>query len=687
MDLEKLFNPSSIALIGVSANHQKVGHLVAKNIIDGGYKGELYLVNPKGEKVLGRKTYKTVSEIGKPIDLAILAVPAEVSLILLDELHKEGIKNIVLYAAGFKETDAQGEKREELLKDIARQYQMNIIGPNCIGFINTHNSINATFLKHNSPKGNIGFISQSGALGSVLVDYFAAHHNLGFSYFMSIGNKTILDEVDMLRFLENDSQTEVIALYLEDVKDGARFTKALQEITLKKPVIILKSGTTKEGVKAAISHTGGLVGDDDVYSAVFRQTGAIRADSFDELMILLKLYSYHQIPHNKSLLVLSNAGGAGVLLTDALIHNHLELLTISHQTKHNLKEMYKESKKISIHNPIDLLGDASAFDYKQVIAQTLEEKKIGGVIILLTPQANTQIMETAKVIAQVHQHSEVPLYPIFMGEKSVQAVEPFFEQKQIASFSSIALLPQALHKVIANQSISAHQYFSFEHLAIKAAEPAIAKLLKKQPAESIMNVYDSLSLLKAIDIAIPKQRIIESAKDVKSAFEKMKLPFFAKIISSTITHKTEVNGVRQITTKKDLETALQDFTKLSAQCLVQETIKGPELFLGAKRDPHFGVIIVLGLGGIYTELLKETVEFVMPFSFEEFKNTLSHTKINMLLKGYRSLDPIQEIDLFRISSKVGLLLQHFSSISEIDINPLIIHNNTLVAVDSRIICT
>lgn len=376
MSLQGLFHPKSIAIVGVSHNPKKVGYLVAKNIMEQGFKGELYFINPSGEEILGKKTYVNLLAIEKKIDLVILAIPAGPAINYLEQVHQVGCKNIVLYAAGFKENnDANGFEMERALQQKIREYGVTILGPNCLGFINTETGINATFLKSAAPAGNIGFVSQSGALGSVMVDYFSSHKNLGFSYFISLGNKTCIDESDTLEFLTEKEHTEVIGMYLEGVQNGKRFREALQAATKRKPVVILKSGTTEAGSKAALSHTGGMVGDDDAFDAICKQSGAIRAHSFSEFLTLLKLTSFKRIPQTNNILVLSNAGGVGVLLADDLIQEQLNLTTVSEKTKKLLHHAFDEFKKITVHNPIDLLGDASAFDYKKAITETMKRKR------------------------------------------------------------------------------------------------------------------------------------------------------------------------------------------------------------------------------------------------------------------------------------------------------------------------
>lgn len=715
MDLENLFNPSSIAIVGASRETHKVGYLVAKNIIDQGYLEKLYLVNNKHSgKILGREVYPSLSLIKKPIDLAILAVPGGIALRILDEMIELNIKNAVLYGAGFKESGKDGEKMEGELLSKAKKNKINILGPNCLGFVNTKSGINATFLKNRCPKGNIGFISQSGALGSYLNDYFSGHINLGFSHFISIGNKTVVDEVDCLEFLVQDKNTDVIGMYLEDIKNGDDFQKMAKKISQIKPIIVLKSGTTTQGSRAALSHTGGMIGDDQVYEAVFRQSGIIRAKSLGEFLTLLKLFSYKKIPANKSTLILSNAGGAGVLLTDELIENNLEMKTISQRTIKELINSFDETKKISIHNPIDLLGDASAFDYKTVIETTVKEKDIGSVIVLLTPQANTEILKTAKIIIEIQRHFSHPIYPIFMGKKSMVGVGKLFEENKIAGFANFDFLPKALSQILwwnntvkkdemseilakLNNIKNQTSNIKTTNQKSKIKNQQIHKILSlRVPKERgnlrTINIVDSLKILQLCGIQVEPIHLITSEKDLKQISEKIGFPVVAKIVSDKISHKTEVGGViTNIKTYEELKPAYGklfryiDISKSLGYVGVQKMVKGHEILIGAKQDKIFGPVIIFGLGGVYTELLREISYLVYPFTYEQFVEKINNCKLARLIQGFRNQAPINQKKLFETADLIGQLMINFPEIKEIDINPLIASDKNISAVDARII--
>lgn len=694
MDLKTYFNPSSIAIVGVSENPKKVGYLVAKNCIDQGYKGELYFVNPKFDSLLGKKVYKSVSEIGKSVDLVVLAVPADVALGMLGELGDMGVKNVLLYAAGFRETSPEGAQKEVRLIELCKKQAITLLGPNCLGFVNTVTGANLTFLKYPAPRGNIGLISQSGALGSLMVDYLVDHKNFGFSYFVSLGNKTIVDESDALTFLGSDPDTKVIAMYLEDVKNGERFKKILKEVAMKKPVVILKSGATEEGSKAAVSHTGSMMGNDAVYSAVFSQCGAIRADKIYEFMSLLKLFSYDRVPTSKDILILSNAGGIGVLLTDELVRNKLSLVTVTEAAKQEIIQSMGGAK-ISFHNPIDLLGDASAFHYQAAIASTLKERNIGAVIILLTPQANTEIPETTKVIEEAQERFVKPMYPVFMGERSVGDSHFQFEEKKIASFSSYDFLPAAIAKILKYRAwLEAKQKEKEEGALLQETiqklilEPGIDEIFAKWQGQPFLDLDASMQVLKLAGVKRTRLRLAKSLDEAKQIVNEIGYPLVAKIASEKITHKTEVKGIiTNVENEQDLQRAWEKLIKIGdiGGVFLQKMLSGYELIIGAKQDRIFGVSLLVGLGGVYAELLKETAHFMYPVSEDEFTAGIQQTKLYAFVKGYRNLEKLELGKLYNIVNRVGYLLVRYPQISSIDINPLMITHEGAWAVDARII--
>lgn len=694
MDLQKFFNPESIAIVGVSHDKKKVGYLVASNMIEQGFEGKLFFVNPKGGKILRREVYEDIKQIKEQIDLVVLAIPAVPALKYLDTLKKLNITNVVLFAAGFKENGGEGLDREKELIDKCTEYGITLLGPNCIGYINTATGINSTFLKHISPTGNIGFVSQSGALGSVLVDELVARHNLGLSYFISMGNKSVLDESDILDFLAHDDRTHVIAMYIEGVNDGEKFKQTLTRVTKIKPVIILKSGTTEAGSKAAMSHTGGLAGDDTIFSAVFKQCGAIRARDYIEFTTLLELFSFDRVPMSDSVLVLSNAGGAGVLLADELVEENLSLVTVSTHTKNQLTKVFGDSKKITVHNPIDLLGDASAFDYEKAIAETIQEREIGSVVILLTPQANTEIWDTAKIIIKAQQGFDKPIYPVFMGKDSVQVAHDLFEKCRVASFRYFDYLVHAIGKAVRyKQYLTSHagHVETYPDLLIdEKNKKTIGKIISGAKDKEFLNLFDSLTVLEKIGVPVSPLYRVYTEQELRIAAKEHGFPLTMKIASDDVTHKTEVRGVvPNIPTLSQLVKEYQSMTRNPAAktrgVFVQPQAHGYEVFIGAKRDATFGVVLIFGLGGIYAELFKDVATRVYPFSQREFIRMAKETKMFKLLSGFRGSPPIDLGLLYDVMYRICYLMVEFPMIKELDVNPLFVSANGVSVVDARII--
>ncbi|MDO8496945.1 MAG: acetate--CoA ligase family protein [bacterium] len=708
MDLKKLFSPASIAIVGVSHDEKKVGSLVARNLLLQGYKGEVYYINKTGGTIKEKKVYLSLAEIKKNVDLVIFAVPGDVTISLIKDMKTVKAHHAVIYAAGFKETGKEGFRLEKKLIDEAKAQGVTFLGPNCIGYVNTKDAVNTTFLKYPASKGNIGFVSQSGALGSMLVDVFLGHINLGFSYFISIGNKTMLDEADILEYLLQDTETKVIGMYLEDIHNPEKLKEILRNNPSQKPIIVLKSGRTSIGSRAAVSHTGGLIGDDDVYSAFFSQCNIIRADTIDEFITILSLYSFGRIPLSRSILVLSNAGGAGVLLTDELIKNNLELITVSEATKNKIIRSFGASKKVTINNPIDILGDASAFDYKEVIDMTLTEKDVGAIVVLLTPQANTEIKETAEVIQKAQSHFDRPIYPIFMGDVSVAESVAFFEKNTMVSFTSIGYFSSALRKIrkqqeygtnvsrdkraewvekkeldrvigLLRKQTEAHEVFKNEQ--------KIGKLLSLYEMKDFVPLDDSMKIMELAGISSVPLVKFSTKNEIQIKESSLLYPVVAKIISDSITHKTEVKGViTHIHNSQELETA---FTSLSERgskgCFVQKQIDGHEIFIGVKRDAQFGVVAVAGLGGIFAELLQDVCYLIHPFTIEEFEYTVRHTKIKKLEEGFRGKAPLNLKYIYEPLVILCSIMETFPQIKSIDVNPLLIQEKSSSVIDGRIV--
>ncbi|MCX7881224.1 MAG: acetate--CoA ligase family protein [Patescibacteria group bacterium] len=691
-NLENFFNPQSIVLIGASANKEKVGYNIALNLIEN-YQGKIFFVNKKGGELFTKKLYKKITEIKEKIDLVVLAIPAEAVVEILDEIGGLGIKNVLVYAAGFKETGKEGEKLEQLLWEKTKKYQLNLLGPNCIGFINGDKKINLTFIKGVKEifSGNIGFITQSGALGSVLIDVFNEHKNLNFSYFISLGNKLIINETDCLQFLKDDKNTDVILMYLESITNGKNFLDLLKKTTREKPVIILKSGRTNEGAKASLSHTGSLAGNYEIYKSALEQNGAMVVENLDEFFMITKILSYKRQPQTNNFLVITNGGGMGILAIDSLIEKNLNLILLNEKIRKDLFQTLGQRKKINLVNPLDILGDAITPDFKDTfesILKNINEKELGGIIVLVTPQFNTDFQAIAELINFYQKQTSIPFYPFFLGKKSIKEPFNYLESNKIGVFTTITDFACVLKKILRWIDYKNKKNNNFEEMSINKEK--IKEILDLNIKKGIVNLNDSLKLLDVLNINQPRYFLYDSkTQKNEELFDKITYPVVVKVSSEKHTHKTDVGGViLDLKTKEETKQKILEIgEKLNEKkFIVQEMVKGVEIIIGGKKDDVFGEVVALGLGGIFTEILKEAIIFTYPFSESDFLTKLEETKINKIISGFRGFKPVDKKKIYEILIKINLLMSSFPQIKELDINPLIINKNgEMFAVDGRVI--
>jgi acetyltransferase len=672
--LSSLFAAKSVAIVGVSSDFHKVGHIVAKNMRSQGFIGRLSFINPKGGEILGKSVLKSVKDLKEPVDVIVFATPAETTLGLLTTASQY-TQNFVILAAGFKEDEsAQGKKREsELHHFLARHPKIRVLGPNCAGYINTHAGINATFLGGPIPVGDVGFISQSGALASVLIDNFQSVQSLGFSTVVSLGNKTNVDESEVLGYLAHDNQTRVIGLYLEDIKDGARFREVLHIASRKKPVIIIKAGTSAKGAQAAISHTGSMAGDDAVFDAVVKQTGAVRAGNLEEFICLLTLCSFGKIPLSRDLIVVTNAGGCGVLSADKIEALQMGLARLHVQVANN--------KRVQVHNPYDVRGDADANTFERAIAETGDEQGVGGVVVIVTPQANTQLEETAKAIVGHAVSLPHPVYPVFLGESARASVRKIFLSNRLPSFDGIDVLLDSLRKLI--DAKYARENFANEI-------PHTSAMHRKSNGSSrAIDFHHAYQLLAHAGIPMLPYQTITKENEQKVEFDSRIFPVVAKAICTHETHKTDSGSiVTNIATTSILRETVSYFlhSRHAHSVAVQAQITGYELIFGVRRDPCFGVVLLVGLGGVLTNLLHEVERFVWPVTYEYFASHIASSKVGKVLLGYRGARSVPCGNVYAILSVMVNLMERDPTIQEIEINPFMLtRDGQLIGVDARVV--
>lgn len=698
--LGKLLRPSSVAIIGASSNEKKVGYAALRNMKDCGFKGKLFAVNPKAEKygfeLLGIKCYTTISEIPDQVDLAVVCIPARFIPSLIEEIGKRGIPYVAVITAGFKETGSEGAKMEHQIVDIARKYNIRIVGPNILGIIDTITPINASFADQTPIKGNIAFLSQSGALLTGILDWSRAE-GIGFSSFISIGNKADLDETDFIDALADDGHTYAILAYLESINRGEKFIEVCKKVTRKKPVLVLKSGRSKAGAKAASSHTGSMVGADTSYNVAFEKCGVIRADSAQELFDMAFVFSCMPIPQGNRFVIITNAGGPGILATDAAEKAGLELVTISENLESKLREFLPAAS--SFGNPIDALGTAQAEDYGKIIEIAFQEENIDGVIVILTPQAMTEGQETAEKIVELHdRYPEKPIIAIFIGGEELGPPIHYLKRHRIPCFPLPERGVEAMG-ALAHYSSIKNRPVEEEIKAIDANREKVRQIfdnVKKEGRTTLLGT-EAKNVVEAYDINVPPTKLAHSADEAAEFAEEVGFPTVIKITGEGILHKSDIGGVKLMIKSKDearkafeeiMENTKKHYPDAKKLVEVQYMVPlGRELITGVLQDPQFGPMVMIGLGGIYTNFMKDAAFGLAPITFEEARKVLQQTKTYILLKGVRGEAPSDIDAVLDTLVKISHLAEDFrQDIDEMDINPFFVYEEGkgISAVDVKI---
>jgi len=684
MNLENLFNPKSVAVVGASAEEGTVGNVIAKNVLSLGYTGEIFLVNPKHSEILGKKCYPSLFDVDKPIDLAIIAIPAK---FLASEIEKnaDNIKNYIIISAGFSEIGPEGKEREDIIKKIAAEKNLNILGPNCLGFIIPKLKLNASFAGGMPKDGNIAFISQSGALAVGIMD-IAEKKDIRFSSLISIGNKMDLDEAKILEYLADDTNTRVIGMYLEGIKNGRKFIEIASAVSKKKPIVILKAGKTEKSQKAISSHTGALAGSDEIISAVFQKCGIIRVENLGEFFDTLNLISETEAPRTENVTIITNAGGPGVLTTDAFFGKNLQLSELTPKTKNALEKILPAES--SLENPIDLLGDAHEDRYSKTLNLIGKDRNIGSIISVLTPQDQTPVSKIAKKIISFKKKTDKNISTVFIGGKRVEKAIKKFRENDIPNFEYPDQAILALNYYY-DWDMEKYRIIPKESINIKRKNN-ISEVLKKARSEGRKALYfeEASKIMDMYEIKTAASWEYSGTLDL----EKIKYPVVVKVDSDKVLHKTDKKGlVLDIKSKEDLEKSVMGIGSNfpGEKIIIQPMLKKQtELILGIKKDEVFGPVIVYGLGGIYTEVIKMVNFLVPPLDIEEIKKNLSESKIKFLFSKTRGQESYDIDELAKIILEISqFAVENNEEFSEFDINPLLIYNDggNAIAVDIKII--
>ena len=696
--LEEFFAPKSVAVVGASTSPEKLGYAVLENLVNGGYVkvGKIYPINPKADEILGQKAYPSVLDVPDDIDLAVIVIPYPYVPAVLKDCGKKNIAGVVVISAGFREAGMEGLERELELVEIANEYKFRLIGPNCLGIIDTYTPINASFSAGTPPQGPMAFMSQSGALGTAILDWAQAGR-LGLAKFVSLGNKADVSEIDLLKAWANDEDTNVILIYSEGLPNGQEFIKVAREVTKTKPVVAIKSGVTKSGSRAVSSHTGSLAGSEQAYQAAFQQAGVLRANDMASMFDMALALGYQPLLKNDRIVIVTNAGGPGILATDALERSGMSLARLKVESIQALEQYLPDAA--SAANPVDVLGDARSDRYRFAMEIVSKDPNVDGIMVVLTPQAMTEIEDTARAVGELSQEIDKPILACFMGEAKVEPGIKVLREYDVPNFSfparaSLAFQSMSQYRKIKERKDPVYESFEVNNRVVK-------EVLDRAKNDGRYAIGDSEAwdLLKAYGLSIPKSVLAKTPQEAIEIAAEIGYPVVLKIASPDILHKTDVGGVKvgletpdQLLDAFDLMIYRTERFLPDAQiwgCQVQEMAPpgGLEVLIGMNRDPQFGPLVTFGLGGIYVEALKDVTFRVTPFTRLEAEEMLDEIRSKALLDGVRGKPPVDKEAIVDTLLRMGQLVQDFPEIAEFDINPLIVYpkDQGVIAIDMRLV--
>jgi acetyltransferase len=646
------------------------------------------------------KAYPAISEIPDEIDLAVIIVPADLVAGILEEAGKNKVKGAIIITAGFKEIGGKGIELEANLKKIVKKYSIRVVGPNCLGITNNNSSVlmNASFAQKMPKPGNLAFISQSGALCTAVLDY-ADGRNIGFSKFISFGNKADVNEIDLLYYLKEDPDTDVILMYLEDISNGKEFLETAREITwgAKKPILVVKSGRSAEGARAAASHTGSLAGSDSAYDAIFNQSGIQRVEGINELFYYAMAFSKQPVPKGNRIAIVTNAGGPGIMATDAAVRHNLHMAPLSDETKKKLKETLPPTA--SIQNPVDVIGDATYERYESAIRTILRDDHVDGAIVILSPQAMTAPLKTAEIMPRVVEGIDKPVLCSFMGIVDVSEGVRHLEEHGIPNYA----FPESAVRAMASM-VRYGWLLRLERREVRrlAADRDTATQIIKRKLEGVDRYYmperEANELLQSYGFPVLKSILIESESKINGAVDEIGLPVVMKICSRDIIHKYDAGGVilniqNKTEAKKAYNKILNNAKEFNPRADIDGVIiermarGGIEVILGATRDPNFGPICMFGLGGTYVEAMKDVTFRLAPMWEVSAEIMIESIKSYRVLQGIRGAPPSDIASIKDCILRLSQMVSDHPEISELDINPLIVYpeGEGCVVSDSRIL--
>jgi acetyltransferase len=700
--LNSIFSPHNVAVIGATETADSVGRTLMWNLISNPFGGAVFPVNPKRTSVLGVKAYPNIASVPEQVDLAIIVTPAHTVPDIISECVEASVHGAIIISAGFKETGPEGAKLEQKILEFARKGDMRIIGPNCLGVMSPVSGLNATFAAAMAPKGKVGFISQSGALLTAILDW-SLRENVGFSHFVSIGSMLDVGWGDLIYFLGDDPQTDSIVIYMETVGDARYFLSAAREVANAKPIIIIKPGRTAGAAKAAASHTGSLTGSDEVLEIAFRRSGVLRVNSIAELFYMAEVLSKQPRPSGNRLTILTNAGGPGVLATDALITNGGKLAEISSSAMEAYDQLLPSAW--SHNNPVDILGDASPERYAKSLEIASQDPSSDGMLVILTPQDMTDPTKTAEELIQAARNLDKPLLASWMGGNGVSGGERVLNRANIPAFPYPDTAAR-MFDYMANYTAILGRLYETPMLVIDDENPPDSQRAEeiiqtaRDSNRTVLTEYESKQLLAAYGIPTVETRIAENEDQAVEIATEIGYPVVVKIHSETITHKTDVGGVKlNLSNSDEVRKAFRDIEKAVAEhsntgtngdflgVTVQPMVsmEGYELILGSSIDPQFGPVILFGMGGTLVEVFKDSALGLPPLNTTLARRMMERTKIYTALKGVRGAESVNMDELEQLVVRFSTLIAEQRCIKELDINPLLVSSQRLLALDARVL--
>lgn len=679
--MKELLSPSSVAIIGASNDESKLGGMLTKNMINAGYKGRLYPINPKGGEIMGLKAYTSIAEVGEPVDLAVVAVKAPLVPGEITKLGQAGVKYATILTAGFKEDSPAGAELEKQLVAAAKESGIRFLGPNCFGLMSPGKGVNATFA-HLLPRGgNITIFSQSGAVGSSIIDW-AYHNKMGIDNFITFGNKADIDEADLFREISEDPNTKVIGMYCEGISNGEKFIKAVEGMPVKKPIVVFKSGRTQAGSAAASSHTGSLAGSDAVNNVVFKKLNIHRAKDLDELFDALAVFSTCSPMRKDGIAIITNAGGLGVMSADAAYDApNINAVKFSDET---IAEIRRRVPTVAgLTNPIDVRGDAKAEYFKEVIEIVTRDPSVGGLVVMGSPLDTADLESVARILVEMRDDIPVPTTVCFAGGTKCDRANDILKEGRIPTYPTPDRAVRAL-SILRRYTINAEKQHDPLRLPEKSGRAKAVEIISKARSEGrgSLTEAEGMEILVSYGFPIPGEGTARSAEEAAAECDRITYPTVMKILSPDIQHKTDVGGV--VLGINSHEEAAAAYDKIMASCKakapnarldgvsIQQMVSGQEVILSMVRDSQFGPVVSFGLGGVYVEILREISQAHVPMSEQQLDEMIKSTKAYKLMSGARGL-PEADVDAMMEAIRVIVLIaMECPEIRELEINPVIV---------------